>query len=152
MAPQGQLPRGRGAPGPVGVTRCGLRNARNNTPGSISRAMATKRCPPHRHADLDISEAQHQGATEDFLVTREFGRHATRDQKLDIERGAAPAGSRQPELDRPVAQPAPDLREQLGVVGDRLQRDREPDRAGDVEVHEHRRVARPLADQRPEGA
>ena len=51
--------------------------------------MATKRCPPHRHADLDISEAQHQGATEDFLVTREFGRHATRDQKLDIERGAA---------------------------------------------------------------
>ncbi len=31
-------------------------------------------------------QARHHGATEDFLVTREFARHATRDQKLALLR------------------------------------------------------------------
>ena len=31
-------------------------------------------------------QARHHGATEDFLVTREFGRHATREQKLALLR------------------------------------------------------------------
>ena len=31
-------------------------------------------------------QARHHGATEDFLVTREFARHATREQRLDLLR------------------------------------------------------------------
>ena len=51
----------------------------------------------------------------------------------------------------PIAQPAMHLGEQLGVVGDGLQLDREAAATRDIDVDDHPRLARPLADHVPEG-
>lgn len=65
-------------------------------------------------------QARHHGATEDFLVTREFGRHATREQKMALLRCCFAVGAADETINPEEAGEVNQIARELNVERDDL--------------------------------